>query len=285
MGHEAAGVIEQIGPGVQRFRAGDRITFDSTIYCGQCDFCRAGRINLCDHRRVLGVSCGEYRQNGCFAQFVAIPERIAYRLPDTMEFDEAAMVEAVSIAVHAVGRTHVESAITLVVGAGMIGQLIIQASRAAGSATLIAVDLDESRLERAKQFGADHALSAASPDLLARIQQLTHGGAQVAFDAVGVSASMRTAIGAARKGAAVVLVGNISPQVEIPLQMVVTRELSLLASCASSGEYPRCLELMAQRKIDVRPLISAAAPLGEGPRWFSRLYSREPGLMKVILKP
>jgi L-iditol 2-dehydrogenase len=285
MGHEAAGVVERIGPGVQGYRPGDRITFDSTIYCGECGFCRAGKINLCDRRRVLGVSCGEYRQDGCFAELVVIPQRIAYRLPETMTFEDAAMVEAVSIAVHAVGRAQIKSAITLVVGAGMIGQLIIQAARAAGCAALIAVDLDESRLERAKQFGADHILNAASPNLAAEIQQLTHGGVQAAFDAVGVSASMRTAVGAARKGAVVVLVGNILPQVEIPLQTVVTRELSLLGSCASSGEYPQCLELMASRKIDVRPLISAVAPLEDGAQWFSRLYAREPGLMKVILKP
>src|SRR5271170_7388280 len=87
MGHEAAGVVEQAGADVRRFRAGDRVTFDSTVYCGNCDFCRAGRINLCDNRRVLGVSCGEYRQHGCFAEFVAIPQRIAYKLPDTLTFE------------------------------------------------------------------------------------------------------------------------------------------------------------------------------------------------------
>lgn len=285
MGHEAAGLVESIGPGVKKFRPGDRITFDSTIYCGQCPFCRAGKINLCDRRRVLGVSCAEYRQDGCFAEFVAIPQRIACPLPDAMTFEDAAMVEAVSVAVHAVGRTNVKSAKVLVVGSGMIGQLILQAVRAAGCATLVAVDLDDNRLKQAKQLGADFALNASSPDLNKEILELTGGGAEVAFDAVGTSVSMRTAIGAARKGATVVLVGNISPQVDLPLQSVVTRELSLLGSCASAGEYPQCLELMANRKIDVRPLISAVAPLVEGAQWFKRLYDREPGLMKVILKP
>jgi L-iditol 2-dehydrogenase len=284
MGHEAAGVVEGIGPGVHHFRPMDRITFDSTIYCGQCDFCREGKINLCDRRRVLGVSCGEYRQDGCFAEFVTIPERIAYGLADAMTFDEAAMVEAVSIAVHAVGRASVQSAVTLVVGAGMIGQLIIQAAKAAGCGMLVAVDLDQSRLKCARQFGADHVLDAAVPDLMEQIQQLT-GGVQVAFDAVGTSVSMGTVIGALRKGGTGVLVGNISPRVDLPLQTVVTRELSVLGSCASRGEYPQCLELIARREIDVRPLISAVVPLEEGPRWFDRLYAREPGLMKVILKP
>jgi L-iditol 2-dehydrogenase len=195
------------------------------------------------------------------------------------------MVEAVSIAVHAVGRTRVESAAVLVVGAGMIGQLIVQAARAAGCAPVIAVDLDETRLQLARQFGADHAFNAASSDLIDRIQMLTHGGAQVAFDAVGIAESIQTAIAAVQKGAAIVLVGNISPRVDLALQHVVTRELSLFGSCASAGEYPQCLDLMARGKIDVKPLISAVAPLEEGAQWFSRLYAREPGLMKVILKP
>jgi L-iditol 2-dehydrogenase len=242
-------------------------------------------VNLCDRRRVLGVSCADYRQDGCFAEFAVIPRRIAYRLPEAMAFEEAAMVEAVSVAVHAVARTTVKSASVLVVGVGMIGQLIAQAARAAGCGKLIVVDLDEGRFEQAKRFGADHALNAADPELIAKIQQLSGGGAQVAFEAVGNSASLRTALDGVRKGASVVLVGNISPQVELPLQSVVTREISLLGSCASSGEYPRCLELMSEGKINVRPLISAVAPLEDGAGWFARLYDREPGLMKVILKP
>jgi L-iditol 2-dehydrogenase len=234
---------------------------------------------------VLGVSCNEYRQDGCFAEFVVVPQRIVYRLPDSMTFEEGAMVEAVSIAVHAVGRARVSGASTLVVGAGMIGQLIIQASRAAGCGKLIAVDLDENRLERARQFGADHVFNAALPELVARIQELTEGGARVAFDAVGISASMETVVGAAGKGAEVVLVGNISPVVNTPLQLAVTRELSLLGSCASCGEYPKCLEWITRGRIDVRPLISAVAQLEEGTHWFDRLYAGEPGLIKVILKP
>src|SRR5208283_5331465 len=104
MGHEAAGTIVEWGAEVRDWAAGDRVTFDSTIYCGRCWHCRRGEVNLCDQRRVLGVSCGEYRRNGAFADYVAVPERILYRLPDALSFEQAAMVEAVSVAVHAVSR-------------------------------------------------------------------------------------------------------------------------------------------------------------------------------------
>jgi L-iditol 2-dehydrogenase len=286
MGHEAAGVVETVGADVRQFRPGDRVTFDSTISCGQCEFCRAGRINLCDNRRVLGVSCEEYRQHGCFAEFVAIPQRIAYRLPDALSFPHAAMIEAVSIALHAIGRappTEFDSIV--VIGAGMIGQLIVQAVRATGCGKLIAVDLDDGRLERAKKFGAHHILNAKSPDLVDTIKNLTLGGANTIFEAVGADASFQTAASCVQKGGAIILVGNIFPLVDLPLQSIVTREISLFGSCASAGEYPACLDLMARGRINVQPLITAVAPLEEGPQWFTRLHKQEPGLMKVILTP
>ena len=142
MGHEAAGVIVQGGRGVQGWAEGDRVTFDSTISCGACAPCRAGHINLCDRRRVLGVACDEFRQHGAFAELVAVPQSILYRLPADLSFARAAMVEPVSVAVHAVGRTTIRLNDTaVVIGAGMIGLLVIQALQAAGCGRIIAVDL------------------------------------------------------------------------------------------------------------------------------------------------
>lgn len=289
MGHEAAGVIERVGAAVTDYAAGDRVTFDSTVYCGECRFCRAGKINLCDHRQVLGVSCGDYRRHGAFAEFVTVPERILYRLPDGFPFEQAAMVEAVSVAVHAVGnhegKLHAD-ATAVVVGAGMIGLLIVQVLRAEGCGAIVAVDIDDSRLAFAKRLGATHTFNAESVNVVEAVRELTGGvGADLALEAVGATPTVRSAIESVAKGGAVTLVGNISPEIELPLQSVVTREITLYGSCASAGEYPRCLELMASGAVDVAPLISATAPLEEGPEWFTRLYDREPGLMKVVLQP
>lgn len=287
MGHEAAGVIDAIGADVRAFAIGERVTFDSTISCGACSFCKTGAVNLCDRRQVLGVSCGDYRRNGAFAEYVAVPARVLYRLPDTLGFAEAAMIEAVAVALHGVRLTELQPGNTaLVVGAGMIGLLIVQSLRVAGCKNILVTDLDRSRLELAKKLGASTVLLAGDGDVVAKVRELTGGhGADVVLEAVGSAPTVRTAIEAARKGGTVTLVGNVAPEVPLPLQSVVTRQIRLQGSCGSAGEYPEAIELLASKAIDVAPLLSAIAPLTEGPRWFERLYAHEPNLMKVVLTP
>ncbi|NLW56150.1 MAG: galactitol-1-phosphate 5-dehydrogenase [Firmicutes bacterium] len=287
MGHEAAGVVAAVGAEVKGFAVGDRITFDSTIYCGDCYYCRKGQVNLCDQRRVLGVSCAEYRQSGAFAEYIAIPQRIAYHLPVGLSFEQAAMVEPVSIAVHAVNRSPlVLNDTAVVVGVGMIGLFIVQVLRQAGCSKIIAIDLDQNKFALAREFGATHCLAADCSDLIAEVMKLTDGrGADLAFEAVGITSTVKTAVEVLRKGGALTLVGNLNPQIDFPLQSVVTREISVLGSCASNGEYPICLDLIERGKIKVDPLISAVVPLAEGATWMQRLYNKEPGLMKVIFAP
>jgi L-iditol 2-dehydrogenase len=276
MGHEAAGVVERAGKNVHDLKKGDRVTFDSTIYCGQCVFCARGDVNLCENRQVLGVSPGEYRRHGAFAEFVAVPRRIVYRLPDSLSFEQAALIEAASVAVHAVNLTPVRLGDTgVVVGSGMIGVLTVQALRAAGCANVIAIDPVESRLKMAAELGATEV----------RTSGVGVTNADVVIECVGANDSVQTAIGCARKGGAVTLVGNFAPKVELPLQVIVTRQIRLQGSCASSGEYPAVIELMARGIIRVDSLISAVAPLKEGAEWFGKLYRREGNLMKVILQP
>ncbi len=287
MGHEAAGEVAEMGAEVAGWRRGDRVTFDSTVYCGRCWHCLRGEVNLCDERRVLGVSCAEYRRDGAFAEYVAVPGRILYRLPEGLGFEKAAMVEAVSVAVHAVRRTPLEAAASVeVVGAGMIGLLVVQVLRAAGCGRVIAIDIDDGRLQLALRLGATAALRADSADLAGTVRGLCGGrGADAAFEVVGFSRTVGAAIACVRKGGSVTLVGNAEARAELPLQAVVTRQVTLIGTCASAGEYPECLGLIAGGKVNVTDFISAAAPLEEGAGWFQRLRSKEKGLMKVLLLP
>lgn len=287
MGHEASGEVSRVGTAVRGFKPGDRVTFDSTVYCGKCFFCSRGDVNLCDDRQVVGVAPVEYRRHGAFAEFVSVPQHIVYKLPDSFPYEHAALIEAVSIGVHAVSITPVKLGDTAVmVGVGMIGSVTLQAAKAAGCTRIIAVDVDDIKLERAKSIGATDTINSKHVDVKQAVLEMTGGrGADVAFESVGYTASVVAAIQAVRKGGAVTLVGNLSPNIEIPLQYVVTREIRLQGSCASCGEYPQCIDLMAKGIIQVAPLISAVAPLTDGPAWFERLYNHEPNLMKVVLQP
>jgi len=287
MGHEASGIIHQVSAEVHGWKVGDRVTFDSTISCGECYYCKRGDINLCDNRRVLGVSCNEYRQNGAFAEYVAVPAHILYTIPENISFEQAAMIEAVSVAVHAVAISQVKSDdTTVVIGCGMIGLLCIQALKAAGCKKVIALDLIAAKLEVAVELGADLVLQSNDPALASKILSETESrGADLVLEVVGIESTVNLAVDCTRKGGTVTLVGNLSSEVRFPLQKVVTRQLKVQGSCASAGEYPLCLELISAGKIKVDTLISKVAPLEEGNEWFHRLYNKEAGLMKVILKP
>ena len=287
MGHEAAGVVAETGPAVRGWATGERVTFDSTIYRLDDWYSRRGLYNLSDGRMVLGVSPGEYRRDGAFAEYVAVPQHILYRIPAGVSFARAAMTEPVAVATHAARLTPIEPGDTaLVVGAGMIGLCLVQVLRASGCARVLAVDVDPAKRELARKLGASLVFDPSTDDVPKAVAEVTEGrGADVAFEAVGITATVKAAIEAVRRGATVTLVGNIAPSAEIPLQSVVTRQLRLQGSASIAGEYPAVLGMIERGAVDVDAMLSAVAPLSEGASWFARLHAKEPGLMKVILKP
>jgi 2-desacetyl-2-hydroxyethyl bacteriochlorophyllide A dehydrogenase len=287
MGHEASGIIAEKGKNVNHWKIGDRVTFDSTIYPLNDWYTLKGHYNLSDNRQVLGVSPGEYRRHGAFAEKVAIPQHILHRIPDNVSFVEAAMVEPIAVAAHAINISPYKPGNSvLITGTGMVGVFVVRLHKIYGSCPIIAIDIDDSKLLLAKDFGADFTFNPKNDNIGRQILSLTSGrGADISFDVTGISETVNTCIQNTRKGGTVVLVGNLSPQVSIPLQQIVTRELTLQGSCAINGEYELALKLLEEKKIDVNQLISAVVPLAEGADWFKKLYAKEKGLNKVILVP
>tara|TARA_R110002096_G_scaffold24120_1_gene76268 strand:- start:325 stop:1356 length:1032 start_codon:yes stop_codon:yes gene_type:complete len=287
MGHEASGEITATGSQVSDWKVGDRVTFDSTIYCGKCESCQSGQINLCPERNVLGVSCDDYRRHGAFAEYVKVPQHILCAVPDDVSYEHAAFAEPVSIALHGVNRLPIKPGDSaVVIGAGLIGLLVVQALKAKGAGFVVAVDLDEKRLELAKELGADAALMSGD-DVPEKVRELVGNpdGADVAVEVVGFGPTINLAIESVRKGGSISCVGNLKSEVPFPLQAVVTRELSIFGSCASAGEYDDAVKAVSTGAIKVEPLISAVADLKDGGDWFHRLHKNDEGLMKVILKP
>jgi 2-desacetyl-2-hydroxyethyl bacteriochlorophyllide A dehydrogenase len=287
MGHEASGIIVSTGSDVIGWKDGDRVTFDSTVYPLDDWFTLQGLYNLSDNREVLGVSPGSYKRDGAFAEFIAVPQHILYRIPVNVTFEQAALVEAVAVALHSINISGLRTGDScVVVGAGMIGIFILKLLKISGASKIIAVDSNPKRLEIAKKSGADYTHLSATDNLEEKIAALTNRrGADISFEAVGKSESVEIAIDATRKGGKTILIGNISPRIDFPLQKVVTRELKVLGSCAIRGEYETVLNLMETGKINVDDQISVVAPLSEGARWFDKLYKMEDDLNKVILVP
>jgi len=287
MGHEAAGIVERVGRNVVGFTRGDRICFDSTVYCNQCPACREERFNRCVRRQVLGVSVPEFKRNGAFSEFLAVPHWICAKLPDNVSFVQASLLEPASIGMHAANRAPISKGNTVVVvGAGAIGLFILQAARLRGANTIVASDLNEFRLGLAMRVGADVCINPARADLRQEVLRQTDGrGADVAFEAVGFGETFRLAMSITRTGGRVVAVGNLQKEIEFNLQELVTRELAFLGSYASSGEFRTCIDLIATGRINVEPLISEVLPLREGPAAFRRLLEAKENLLKIVLEP
>jgi len=287
MGHEAAGVVEETGENVKGFEKGDRVCFDSTVYCNKCQPCRKGLYNRCEKRQVLGVSTPEFKRHGAFAEYVAVPWWIVSKIPDDMSFVQSALLEPASIGTHAANRAPISTDDTVVViGAGTIGLFILQAARLRGAAKVIVADINEFRLEVAKKLGSDKTVNPLKLDLKETIfKETKNRGADVTFEAVGYAQTFLDGVSITKTGGHLVAVGNLEKAAEFNLQELVARELTFTGSYASSGEFRDCIDLVASGKINVEPLISDVLPLKDGPGAFERLLKAEENLLKIVLEP
>ena len=207
MGHEAAGTIDAVGAGVTGLAAGQRVALDSTVFCGSCEQCRSGRENLCSHRQVLGVSCGDYRRHGCFAEYAIVPARICYPIPDSLDFPVAALLEPLTIGLHAInlGCQQGMPRSAVVVGCGMIGLVTVAALAARGVPRIAAIDIDPDRLAEARRHGAAETFDGREEGAGGRAAAWATSsadvdGADLVIEAVGNTAAVSTAIDAVTRG-------------------------------------------------------------------------------------
>jgi len=258
LGHECAGVIEEVGSEVKSLKVGDRVALEPGISCRQCNLCKEGRYNLCPQMKFFGSP----PTNGSLANKVVHPAYLCFKLPDNVSLEEGAMCEPLSVGVHACRRANVSPETNiLIIGAGPIGLITLLAARAFGAPRIVIVDVDDCRLSIAKSLGVDKTVIASTniEDIgneVEQVQQAMGTGIDVSFDCVGLNKTMSTALNATRSGGKVCLIGLAQTQTTAPLTPAAAREVDVIGIFRYRNTWPLCIEMLRTGKIDVKPLIT-----------------------------
>lgn len=283
MGHEFCGVVDD--PGESDFKKGDRVTFWANLYCGVCDQCLCGAEQLC--RYVDGKNYVGFTRNGAYAEYYAGPIKNAYKLPDTVSDLDAALIDPLMVAYHAVKRSGLKLGDSVLVsGSGIIAQLIGTLARKAGARIVAMSRVDDRQLEIARKIGDFNAyFKVGEPDLEKRLKEVSGGGFAVAFEAVGAPESLALCVDAAAPGGRIILIGNsLTDSVPFALNKVVLHELRLDGSVSCTRrEFAETIELIASGFIDPEKYVTDIFPLEKlGEALEKQSSSRDPFLKSVI---
>ncbi len=285
LGHEFAGEVVELGDGAPPQLLGARVAVDPSMPCGTCDHCRSGRYNLCLDMRFFGSASCDPHIDGGFAEFVAVPAGNCHVLPGNLGWGEAALIEPLSVALHAALRSGgVSGRSVLVTGGGAIGLLLTMTARAFGARQVVLSDPLPFARGRALELGADLAIDPSDAAFAGRAVEASDGGFEIAFEAAGAPAALGQALAAVRRGGTIVQVGTLPDEVTLPLNEVMARELTLFGSFRFANVFGMVLDLVAGRRIDAGRVISAVYPLGEMPAAMARAVGKDEAI-KVQVEP
>jgi L-iditol 2-dehydrogenase len=291
LGHESAGTVAEVGREVTHLRVGDRVSLEPGYPCRRCHHCKRGRYNLCPSVTFMATP----PVDGAFAQFVAWPDDFVFKIPDTMTLDAAALLEPLAVGVWAVQRGTVQSGDSIAVfGAGPIGCTTLQAARAAGATTLIAVDVEPYRLDLSRELGATHTINARDEDPVRRIREIAAPltglpleacGVDVAFETAGTLATCRASVLAPRTGGVAVLVGlPPEPLVSLDIVAAASREVDIRGQFRYANCYPTALELVASGRVDLDRLVTQRFSLQEAGAALEFADTQKKSSMKVMVE-
>jgi len=281
VGHEVAGEVQGVGAGVTKVKHGDRVTVEPVVTCGQCYYCKLGDYHLC-----AKISF-QYRQGqgGLTTDFIA-PEQWVHLLPDNISYPMGAMIEPLSVAVHALGLSHLKIGDSVAIfGAGAIGLLILQVARAAGAGKVFITDIRDSRLDMALEFGATEVFNSSRSDTVEQILQQTGGlGVRCAFEAVGLDATLTQSLQSLQKGGQAVLVGIFEAEsIRIPANLFVQKEIALTGSQGYHWDFQRAIELVRRGNIDLEKMITHQFQLDQTQKAFETLIDQDHNAIKVVI--
>jgi len=275
LGHEFSGVQTETGA---------HVVVEPSLVCGKCYNCRTGRYNICNALKVIGC-----QSDGAFAEYIAVPMNKVFRIPEEMNFEEAALVEPAAVGVHAARQAGVRQKDRIVIfGAGPIGLMTLQASRALGAGEVTVADFSKVRLELAKQLGADYVVDVAEADLVKWVQKnFGPDGIDKVFECVGGSqqTTLKQAIELTRKGTRITVVGVFPGSIPVEMSLLQDREIELVGSLMYRGEdFPTAINLIHRGKIDAKRLISKVFPMDKVSDAFELLEREREGIIKIVLK-
>lgn len=280
MGHEFSGVITAVGSSVTSREIGDRVVISPLLTCGICESCLAGKPNICQDRHCLGVD-----MNGSYAEYISVHHSMVHTLPDSVSFEQGAMVEPLAVSMHAVNQTPFDlSATVVIIGAGTIGLLALLCAKMKGAGQIILVDTDAYRLEFAKKLGATHTINSNQSDPVQMVKTITNGvGADAVFEAVGISATANQSLYIAKNGGNVTWIGNSQPEIQINMQQIVTRELHLRGSYGFTTEFDASLEAIRLNRIDPMVLVEKEISFDEANQMIDDLAKGKEHFIKVLI--
>ena len=280
-GHEVSGIITEVGAEVQGLSVGHKVTFMPQVTCGHCYSCLHGRYHICDSLKVMG-----FQTSGAAQEFLAIDASKVLRLPDDVSLDHAAMVEPVSVAVHALSRGGgVQGKNVLVLGAGTIGNLVAQVARASGARGVMVTDVSDYKVDKARACGIEHAVNPRREDLgPAILCQFGPDRADLILECVGVQETIAQAVDSARKGTTIVVVGVFGRKPEVDLGLVQDRELTLVGTLMyQQRDYERAIELVAGGRLCLDEMITHHFPFRDYLRAYQTIEEAKGNIMKVLI--
>ncbi len=284
MGHEFAGEIAECGKDVQGYRRGDLVAVQPINFCGSCAPCRQGLTNMCTNKRFFGV----LDEDGAMAEYVAVPQKLLYRLPDGFDCRVAAMAEPYAVAFGSVAKAgDVEGKTVLIIGAGMIGQCILQNVLLRKPGAVIVSDLSESRLKIAKELGANHTVNTKKDDFFKALQDLTDESMiDICFEAVGIEATANQSIKCLKVGGKAIWVGMSQKEMTINMQDIVCSARTVLGSFNyTHAEFGCVVDLLVQGRLDYSTLLSKIVALNDAPAAFKALHERPGDYLKIVIDP
>ncbi|MCL6633669.1 MAG: NAD(P)-dependent alcohol dehydrogenase [Alicyclobacillus herbarius] len=284
LGHECAGVVVALGADVSRFQIGDRVAIEPGVTCGRCDMCKSGRYNLCKDVEFLATPpC-----DGAFAQYIRHREDFLFPIPDTLTFEAAALVEPLSVGIHACKRARVAPGSSVAIfGMGPVGLMTVVAAKFFRAAEIYVADLEPVRLEAALKLGATRAFNVGSEDAVAEILRLTnHVGVDVAIETAGNPIALQNSLATVRRGGALAIVG-LPAQDEIPLNvpLISSYEVDIHGIFRYANTYPLGIKLLSSGEFDVDHLITDRYPLEQTQAALERALTNKSGTLKVMIYP